>query len=465
MSEEMVDLEIKPSEEIARLKDLVSFTTREAGTCSARVEVTFRKDQQSVCVTAPAMNEERIARLVIPYVLAVWRDATDERLQTRVCEAIQPVVNAIQNCKHLDDGEGVCMACISDALRGLGEIVNRNVPPEDTDAPQATPMTALCEVCGRVMSALDVRLSDGSCGRMACYRLGYNRALAERDEARAYAARMDAAHDSAAAFAMEMRQWSARWKRAAKGMRGAQVNDSQEEAHAAVQEEAGGDRGGAAHVEDVERGVRLPRDGDQQREPGAPIGDRVGPVRGDGSVHRADDPDVGGSAHSASRGLDHQGREGRVLPVQAGDLRGDVRAGVDAKPAAESVGGTDRKTPALIKAEKEAATVRTRVECAGTIAGPSVKLDTMGPPQSEVLTVWAKLCREQEHVAGDPIGALALALDAARLDGAKKMRELAAKKLEVMDPRDTFTREVATWLKSFAKRIRLIDLREIGKGT
>jgi len=106
------------------------------------------------------------------------------------------------------------------------------------------------------------------------------------------------------------------------------ASSQQEEAtNGEVSKEAGRNRGGAAALEDMGGDVRFPRIDRLEGESGPQRGDDGEPLRGNRPVHRTNDPDTGGRDDGAAWGLDHPGSEGRVLPVQAGHLRSDIRCG------------------------------------------------------------------------------------------------------------------------------------------
>lgn len=141
MAEELIPLETDPQVEIARLKDLLLFARRDASS-SIRVEVRFPKEGDTgaiVCITCPSMDERAIAKIVVNHLGAIWREGTREKIQTRLCLIIQPLVDVIQTCKHLDDSEdGVCIRCIHGVLKAIGAIVNDGHEFIEDDGPEPT---------------------------------------------------------------------------------------------------------------------------------------------------------------------------------------------------------------------------------------------------------------------------------------------------------------------------------------
>jgi len=124
----------EPADEIRRLKDLLSFTSRPgAPQAAVRGEVSVREDGGlSACVTAPGADEERIGRILARHLTAAWKETGRNMLQRRIVAVVQPMFDKIGACKHLDDGEeGACWKCIRAAISNAAILLNEQDPDED----------------------------------------------------------------------------------------------------------------------------------------------------------------------------------------------------------------------------------------------------------------------------------------------------------------------------------------------
>lgn len=130
-------LETSKDEEIARLKELLAFVRRGSRPSSVvRVELDCASPaNMRLCVTSPGADEEKIARIAIRHLRQAFQATSDMRVQGRVCAAVQPVIDALENCDHLDGG--VCRKCAEQAVRQAATIVN--VSADDDEAEDEAP--------------------------------------------------------------------------------------------------------------------------------------------------------------------------------------------------------------------------------------------------------------------------------------------------------------------------------------